>query len=186
MDQRNHTLKFGGMFERSGENDNDEINVQACSTCTNNQNGQFRFSNNGGNFVRPGYVQASSGADVANAAVGLFDTYSEIGHRAYTIFRSHMWEGFAQDSWKVRQKLTINYGLRYTVIVPYHALWGNMIVFDPSSYDPSKAVTIDPKTGLITGTPTIDQLYNGMVIPGSGFPASAKGPSSRSRFGAIQ
>ena len=86
-----------------------------------------------------------------------------------------MWEGFAQDSWKVRQKLTINYGLRYTVIVPYHALWGNMIVFDPSSYDPNKAVTIDPKTGLITGTPTIDQLYNGMVIPGSGFPASAKG-----------
>src|SRR6266481_122365 len=171
----NHTLKFGGMFERSGENDNDEINVQACSTCTNNQNGQFRFSNNGGKFVRPGYVQASSGADVANAAVGLFDTYSEIGHRAYTIFRSHMWEGFAQDSWKVRQKLTINYGFRYTVIVPYHALWGNMIVFHPSSYDPSKAVTIDPKTGLITGTPTIDQLYNGMVIPGSGFPASAKG-----------
>jgi predicted heme/steroid binding protein len=171
----NHTLKFGGLFERSGENDNDEINVQACSTCTNNQNGQFRFSNNGGNFVRPGYAVASSGADLANAALGLFDTYSEIGHRAYTIFRSHMWEGFAEDSWKVSQKLTINYGFRYTVIVPYHALWGNMIVFDPSFYDPNKAVTIDPKTGLISGTPTIDQLYNGMVIPGNGFPASAKG-----------
>jgi len=50
-----------------------------------------------------------------------------------------------------------------------------MIVFDPRFYDQSKAVTIDPKTGLITGTPTIDQLYNGMVIPGSAFPASAKG-----------
>jgi hypothetical protein len=36
-------------------------------------------------------------------------------------------------------------------------------------------VTVDPKTGLITGTPTIAQLYNGMVIPGSGFPASATG-----------
>src|SRR5947208_16264658 len=36
----NHTLKFGGLWERSGENDNDEINVQACPTCTNNQNGQ--------------------------------------------------------------------------------------------------------------------------------------------------
>jgi len=180
----NHTLKFGGMFERSGENDNDEINVQACSTCTNNQNGQFRFSNNGGNFVRPGYVQASSGADVANAALGLFDTYSEIGHRAYTIFRSHMWEGFAQDSWKLRQNLTVNYGLRYTVIVPYHALWGNMIVFDPSVYDLSKAVsidpstgrivgTIDPKTGLVAGTGA--DTYNGMVIPGNGFPSSANG-----------
>ncbi|HEX4543621.1 MAG TPA: carboxypeptidase-like regulatory domain-containing protein, partial [Candidatus Acidoferrum sp.] len=171
----NHTLKFGGLFERSGENDNDEINVQACPTCTNNQNGQFLFSNNGGKFVRPGYALATSNASVANAALGLFDSYSEIGHRAYTIFRSHMWEGFAQDSWKVRQRLTVNYGLRYTVIVPYHALWGNMIVFDPTLYDPSKAVAINPATGLITGTPTIDQLYNGMVIPGSGFPSSANG-----------
>jgi predicted heme/steroid binding protein len=171
----NHTLKFGAAFERSGENDNDEINVQGCPTCTNNQNGQFLFSNNGGKFVRPGYVLASTGSDVANAALGLFDSYSEIGHRAYTIFRSNMWEGFAQDSWKARQNLTINYGLRYTVNIPYHAEWANMIVFDPQFYDPSKAVTIDPGTGLITGTPSIDQLYNGMVIPGGGFPTSAIG-----------
>ncbi len=171
----NHTLKFGGTFERSGENDNDEINVAACSTCTNNQNGQFAFSDNASNFVRPAYAVASSGAAVANAALGLFDTYSEIGHRAYTIFRSHMWEGYAQDSWKVKRNLTLTYGLRYTVIVPYHALWGNMIVFDPTFYSSANAVTIDPKTGLITGTPTIDQLFNGMVIPGSGFPSSAKG-----------
>src|SRR5467141_4102811 len=164
--KQNHTLKFGALWERSGENDNDEINVQACPTCTNNQNGQFLFTDG-----RAG----GTGVAAANVALGLFDTYSEIGHRAYTIFRSNMWEGFAQDSWKVRQKLTINLGLRYTVIVPYHALWGNMIVFDPSSYDPNKAVTVDPKTGLITGSPTIDQRYNGIVIPGSGFPSSAKG-----------
>ena len=48
-----------------------------------------------------------------------------------------MYEGFAQDSWKARQNLTINAGLRYTVIVPYHAVWGNQIVFDPALYDPS-------------------------------------------------
>jgi predicted heme/steroid binding protein len=171
----NHTFKFGGLYEYSGENDNDEINVQACPTCTNNQNGQFLFSDNGGGFVRPGFVQASTGVAAANAALGLFDTYSEIGHRAYTVFRGSMWEGFAQDSWKARQNLTLTYGLRYSVIVPYHAIWDNMIVFDPSLYDPAKAVTIDPKTGLITGSPTIDQLYNGMVIPGSGFPSSANG-----------
>ena len=171
----NHTFKFGAAFEYSGENDNDEINVTACSTCTNNQNGQFLFSNNGGNFVRPGYVLASTGAAVGNAAIGLFDSYSEIGHRAYTVFRSSEYEGFAQDAWKVRQNLTVTYGVRYSVNVPYHSIWNNMAVFDPSLYNPANAVTIDPGTGLITGNPAIAQLYNGMVIPGNGFPTSAIG-----------
>jgi hypothetical protein len=171
----NHTLKFGGLWERSGEDDNDEINVQACPTCTNNQNGQFLFTDG-----RAG----GTGVAAANAALGLFDTYSEIGHRAYTIFRANMWEAFAQDSWKTRQNLTLTFGVRYSVIVPYHALWGNMIVFDPRLYDSNKAVTISPTTGLIQGTVdpktglvvgTGADAYNGMVIPGSGFPSSAKG-----------
>ncbi len=161
-----HTLKFGFLYERSGENDNDEINVSGCPTCTNNQNGQFLFTD-----ARSGFP--STGAAVANAALGLFDTYSEIGHRAYTIFRGSMNEAFAQDSWKATQKLHFDYGVRYTVIVPYHALWGNMIVFDRSFYDPSKAVKVDPKTGFII--PGSGDPYNGMVIPGSGFPSSAKG-----------
>src|SRR5437867_9531545 len=167
-----HTFKFGFLFERAGENDNDEINVQACPTCTNNQNGQFKFSDSTGTHVA-----------VANAALGLYDTYSEIGHRAYTIFRANMYESFAQDSWKFRPNVTLNYGVRYTVIVPYHALWGNMIVFDPRFYDQAKAVTVDPATGLIVGTidpktalvnGTGADTLNGMVIPGSGFSSDAK------------
>ncbi len=164
----NHTVKFGGLYEYSGENDNDEINVQACPTCTNNQNGQFLFTDN-----RSG--NPTTGVAAANAGSGLYDTYSELGHRAYTIFRGSMVEGFAQDGWAATQKLHLDYGVRYSVIVPYHANWGNMIVFDRTFYDPGQAVTIDPKTGLVTGSPTIAQLYNGMVIPGSGFPSSAKG-----------
>src|SRR5260370_42032114 len=84
-----------------------------------------------------------------------------------------MWEGFGKDSWKVRQNVTLNFGLCYSVIVPYHAIWGNMIVFDPTAYNPANAVAVDPQTGLITGSPTIAQLYNGMVIPGPAFPSSA-------------
>lgn len=169
-----HTMKFGFYFERSGENDNDEINVSACPTCTNNQNGQFSFTDN-----RSG--RPSSGNAVANAALGLFDSYSELGQRAYTIFRGSSYEPYAQDSWKVNQKLTVNYGFRYTVVVPYKALWGNMIVFDPSLYDPSKAVSVDPKTGaVIAGA---GDRYNGMVIPGSGWPSSAKGRFPESTSG---
>jgi hypothetical protein len=161
-----HTFKFGALFEKSGENDNDEINVSACPTCTNNQNGQFSFTD-----TRSG--QPTTGNAVANAALGLFDSYSELGQRAFTIFRGSMWEAFAKDTWKASQHLTIDFGVRYTVIVPYHALWGNMIVFDPSLYNPATAVKVDPKTGAVI--PGSGDRYDGMAIPGGGWPDSAKG-----------
>ncbi len=171
-----HTYKFGFYFERSGENDNDEINVSACPTCTNNQNGQFTFSD-----TRSG--QPTTGNAIANTAMGLFDSYSELGQRAYTVFRGSSYEPYVQDSWKVSQKLTLNYGVRYTIIVPYKALWGNQIAFDPKLYDPSKAVGIDPKTGAVIMTPGADR-YNGMVIPGNGWPDSAKGRFPEATSGA--
>jgi predicted heme/steroid binding protein len=118
----NHTIKFGALYERSGENDNDEINVQAVAGSTNNQNGQFQFTD------RSGTNLPTTGASIGNAAVGMFDTYGELGQRAYTIFRGSMTEAFAQDSWKVTPKVHLDYGLRYSVIVPYSALWRNMAV----------------------------------------------------------
>jgi hypothetical protein len=164
-----HTLKLGFLYEKSGENDNDEINVSACPTCTNNQNGQFLFTDTG-------VGGRTSGAAAANAALGLFDTYSELGQRAYTPFRGSMWEGFAMDSWKVSQKLHVDYGVRYTVIVPYSAIWRNMAAFDPKYYDPSKAVTVIG-TGPQAGTIVLNggDRYNGLVIPGTGFPSYAVG-----------
>src|SRR5207248_1977557 len=83
---------------------------------------------------------------------------------------------FAKDAWKVSRSLTIDYGMRYSVIVPYKTLWGNQIAFDPTLYDPSKAVTVvgtGPNAGtIIVGT---GDRYNGMVIPGNGWPDSAIG-----------
>lgn len=164
-----HTLKAGFYWERSGENDNDEINVSACPTCTNNQNGQFTFSDT----TRTAAGQPSTGNAIANAAMGLFDSYSELGQRAYTIFRGSSYEPYVQDSWKVNQKLTVNIGFRYTVIVPYHAMWGNMIVFDPALYDPKTAVSINPTNGTVVANS--GDRYDGMVIPGSSWPSTAKG-----------
>ncbi|MBV8831732.1 MAG: carboxypeptidase regulatory-like domain-containing protein [Acidobacteriaceae bacterium] len=163
--KNNHTFKFGFYFERSGENDNDEINVNACSTCTNNQNGQFQFTD-----TRSG--APNTGNAIANAAMGLFDSYSELGQRAYTLFRGSSYEPYAQDSWKATQKLTITYGVRYTIIKPYSATWRNMAVFDPVLYDPSKAVFVSPVNGTVTvGN---GDRYNGLVFPGNGFPASGQ------------
>jgi hypothetical protein len=164
-----HTLKFGFYFELSGENDNDEINVSACPTCTNNQNGQFSFTDTRGSTSS--IYHPNSGNAIGNTAMGLFDSYSELGQRAYTPFRGSSYEPFVQDSWKINSKWTVNYGARYTVIVPYRAIWGNMIVFDPALYDPTTAVSVVP-TGPNAGQVVVGNgdRYNGMVIPGSGFP----------------
>jgi hypothetical protein len=45
-------------------------------------------------------------------ALGLFSAYAEIGPRAYTPYRSHMFEFFGQDSWRVNQKLKLELGFR--------------------------------------------------------------------------
>jgi hypothetical protein len=164
---RNHTFKAGFYYERSGENDGDQINVNSVPGGSNNQNGTFTFTD-----ARSG-LGATSGVGLANLTLGLADSYTEIGQRAYTIYRGSLYEWFAQDSWKVNQKLNINYGVRQTITVPYHALWGNQVFFDPSLYTAATAPKIDTVTGNVivgSGNP-----YDGMVIPGSGWPSDACG-----------
>ncbi|MDQ3687698.1 MAG: Plug and carboxypeptidase regulatory-like domain-containing protein [Acidobacteriota bacterium] len=161
----NHTIKFGGYFERAGQNDFDQINVAGTPGGTNNQNGRFEFSNT---------TAGGTGTAIANAAIGLFNAYAEIGPRSYTPYRGHMFEWFIQDSWKVSPKLNLNFGLRYSIIQPYYSLWRNMAVFDPATYDPSIAVTQNPANGFITGGDLRSQ-YNGLVIPGDGFTDAAFG-----------
>jgi len=164
---KNHTIKAGFYFEKTGENDGDQINVSSVPGGSNNQNGTFTFTD-----ARSG-LGATAGAGIANMALGLADSYTEIGQRAYTIYRGYLYEWFAQDSWRANQKLTINYGVRQTITVPYKALWGNQIFFDPALYNSSTAPKINPQTGnVIAGT---GNLYDGMVIPGSSWPSDACG-----------
>lgn len=162
----NHTLKGGIFINYQGENDNDQINVATVPGGANNQNGSFVFTDN-----RSG-LNGTTGAGIANLALGLADSYTEIGPRAYTSWTGQMYEEFIQDSWKVTPRLHIDFGVRGTTITPYKPAWGNDAFFDPASYDKSQIPVISPTTGNVTlgtGNP-----YNGVVIPGfSQFPSSA-------------
>jgi len=162
----NHTFKFGFLWERSGQNDFDQINVNGVPGGTNNQNGRFVF-----NDVRPGGAPGTN-VGMGNAALGLFSTYAEIGPRSYTPYRSHMAEFFAQDSWRVTQKLKLELGLRGTWMNGYYkSLWGNMAYFDPNKYSQANAAVIDRASGNILS----GDRYNGVQIPGTSFPDAGKG-----------
>lgn len=155
-----HTIKFGVRFDRQGQNDFDQINVTGVPGGTNNQNGRFAFTD------------TRSGLGVANAYLGLADTYAEIGPRAYTPYRSHSLEWFLQDSWRVNNRLTMEMGVRHTLVQPYYySLWRNMAVFDTNAYDPNSPINIDPATGNILS----GNRFNGVRIPGTGWTDAARG-----------
>ena len=159
----NHTLKFGMFIERSGENDHDELTSGSTPGSTNNPNGQFTFTDTG--------TAQTSGVAMANAALGLFNTYGEVGRKGYTPYRATATDLFAQDGWKVTPRLKLDFGVRWEYWPPWSSLWGNMASFNPQYYDAAHPAVVDRRTGQVVSGP----LYNGMVLPGDGFPASALG-----------
>ena len=168
-----HTVKAGFNFEYSGENNFDQITVSNTPGSTNNQNGKFVFSDSRGLSATTSV--GTSGIAIANTALGLFDTYGEIGQRSYTLYRSTMYEGFVEDTWRAKPNLVIEAGIRYSWYNPYYAKWGNQSVFNANNYTAANAAVVNPATDVVT-LPNGDQSrYNGVVIPGSGFPSSAQG-----------
>ncbi len=151
---KNHTFKFGVYIERSGENDRDEVPSTAFPGGTNNPNGQFSFSDTG--------TASTTGVAVANAALGLFNTYGEVGKKDYTPYRATATELFAQDGWKINSRLKLDYGIRFEHWPPWSSLWGNIASFNPQYYDPNNAAVIDRKGGFIVSRP----LFNGITLPG--------------------
>jgi hypothetical protein len=156
-----HTFKGGVAIEYSGEDDFDQINVNAIPGSTNNQNGRFEFLDG-----RP----SGTGLAIANAALGLFSNYAELGQRNFTKWRSLATDLFVQDSWKPTAALTIEGGFRWVFWPPWYSTTNNIANFDPRFYDPAQAAVIDPATGRLIG----GARYNGIVLPGDGFEGDAQ------------
>jgi hypothetical protein len=150
-----HSVKAGFYWEWDNMN---EVN-QA------NDNGSFSFGNSSGN-------PRNSGVPWANALLGNFDAYSESGAPAQTIYKSYDRELYVQDSWRVSRRFTMEYGMRYALISPWYAKWNNLVAFMQQYWDPAKAPQVAANGALVPGT---GDPYNGLVLPGPGFPDTAKG-----------
>jgi hypothetical protein len=160
----NHTLKFGFFYQRSRK---DQI-------AWGNANGQFSFNG------------STTGDPYADALVGQFSSFDQSSARPTGYFRYNQFEFYAQDTWKVTQRLTLDYGLRFAWIPPQYDAKNQVAVFDPSSYSEANAVQIDPSSGAVLsslgGNP-----QNGMRFTSSGnFPKGGwddRGIMPEPRFG---
>ena len=79
---------------------------------------------------------------------------------------------FVSDTWRVRDNLSIEAGVRYEYTNPTYTQGNNLVNFDPSRYDPSQAVTVLPNGLLVPG---VGNRFNGLVIAGDEIPEDQQG-----------
>ena len=149
-----HTFKFGGFW-------NTNLNGQQPGW-TDVMN--FNFGDSADNPL-------STGNTFANLLVGNYTSVSQSNGRFYGSFKFYGIEAYAQDSWRVNKKLTLEYGVRWAYMGPTYT-YGKYLqnYFDPRQYKPADAVRIDQNPGLTLGTivPNSGNPFNGMVEEGKG------------------
>ncbi len=162
-----HTLKIGGSFHL------DQVNIQSNSI-------------NNGSFVFQG---TETGSDFADYLLGIASTYEQGDANPFYI-RNHYIGLFAQDSWRARPNLTLNYGLRWDVLPPWREKYNQLqtfvlgqqskvypgapegIVFPgddgiPSTLAPTKWTNFVPRIG-VSYSPDIDRGLLGDIFGGPG------------------
>src|SRR5882757_3193148 len=134
------------------------------------QNGRPYYTGNI-NFSASGNPNTTGNA-LADALIGNFNSYQEASADPTGHFRFTQPEAFAQDSWKARRNLSLEYGIRFQYIQPLYTQGNNMANFDPSVYNPAAAVTLtSSSTGVVTIVPGSGNPFNGLVRAGSGVPS---------------
>jgi hypothetical protein len=103
-----HTAKFGVEFHY------DQINTNPIA--------QFN-----GNFL---FTGSETGSDFADFLLGIPSQYNQSQLQRF-YGRNRYWGLYAQDSWRVRSNLTLNYGLRWDRIEPWYETNNGISTFQP-------------------------------------------------------
>ena len=113
----NHTMKFGFYWDQN-QNLQTGLNVGT--------NGRYEFEQWGGN---------STNNVIADELTGRIQAYNQDNTDPLATIQYHQVSGYAQDSWKVSKRLTVNFGLRFDHVGQYYdpnspGFW----VWNPAAY----------------------------------------------------
>lgn len=125
-----HTFKFGAFM---GFNLKNEDNGGGTSERTN-------FTITDANIVSGGWkAGGANGSGLADAMVpgNVFTNLSETSTDIYNQVRWRDYEFYAGDSWRVNSKLTVDLGVRYSLLLTPYQVNGLMTSFNPSLYNPN-------------------------------------------------
>jgi len=136
-----HTFKtgFDFAFEKKFEPTNTDVF------------GSFSFD---GRFTGDGY---------ADFLLGMAASYSEATAVAFNDNRRRVVEMYADDSWKVTRRLTLNLGVRYSRIPPAYEPQDRFRSFLPEAYNVSKAVKVQSNGRILKSDP--GDRFNGVINP---------------------
>ena len=138
----NHTIKFGGYFERSGQNDFDQINVAGTPGGTNNQNGRFVFSQRHDGWHGSGHRQRGD-RPVRHLRRDRPAVLHALSWPHVRVVRAGFVEGHAEAALGVRTAPHHHPAL----LQPVEVTWSSLMRV---STIPAIAVTQNPANGFIT------------------------------------
>jgi Carboxypeptidase regulatory-like domain len=118
---RNHNLTFGFHGEQA------KVDVDNLYR----QPGNFTFNANVTNSA------------IASFLTGYVQEFSQASGQFLNL-RGHFFGFYAQDSWRMTRRFTLNYGLRYEPFLPWHEKEGRMGSFFPTNYAAGIHSTVYP------------------------------------------
>jgi hypothetical protein len=132
----NHTFKFGGNAEFQGSYTINVTDLQGTYGFTSAQTAMPYLVNNTGASSTSNIGLSSVGFPYASFLLGAVDT-AQVDPVSRVRFGKQQWGFYAQDSWKVTHKLTLDLGLRYDYSTYYTEQYGRSPDFAPNLANPA-------------------------------------------------
>ena len=115
------------------------------------------------NFAPSSSMPLDTGNGLANLMLGNFQSFSQQSAHVFPYFRFWELDFYAQDSWKVSKRLTIDYGIRFAHMIPTYTVvrggtpggegtW-TLYSVDLSKYNAGQKPAINLSNGFIVGNP---------------------------------